>query len=64
MRSEHFFKLEIDSSGAVTNAEIVSSELEDPALERKLLARIRLINFGARDVLKTTLNYDMDFLPY
>lgn len=58
------FKLEIDSSGQVTNAEIVSSELDDPALERKLLARIRLINFGARDVLKTTLNYDMDFLPY
>ena len=58
------FKLEIAPNGKVLSAVIVSSELEDPALERKLLARIRLINFGAKDVLKTTLNYDMDFLPY
>lgn len=58
------FKIEIDSSGRVMNVSIVSSELEDPALERKLIARIKLINFGAKDVLKTTLNYDMDFLPY
>lgn len=58
------FKLEIDGAGRVVKAEIVSSELNDPALERKLLAKIRRINFGAKDVLKTTLNYDMDFLPY
>lgn len=58
------FKMEIDSSGRVVAASIVSSELNDPDLERKLLARIRLISFGAKDVLKTTLNYDMDFLPY
>jgi len=58
------FKLEIDSTGKVISAQIVSSDLNDPALERRLLARIRLINFGSKDVLKTTLNYDMDFLPY
>ncbi len=58
------FKLEIDGNGRVAKVEIVSSELNDPALERKLLARIRRIDFGAKDVLKTTLNYSMDFLPY
>ncbi len=58
------FKLEINSKGQVVNVSIVSSDLDDPALERKLLARIRLINFGAKDVIKTILNYDMDFLPY
>ncbi len=58
------FQLEIDRSGKVIGAKIVSSELNEPNLERKLLARIRLINFGIKDVLKTTLNYDMDFLPY
>lgn len=58
------FKLEINSQGQVVAASIVSSDLQDPALERKLLARIRLINFGAKDLLKTTLNYNMDFLPY
>lgn len=58
------FKLEIDSSGKVVSAVIVSSELNDPDLESRLIARIRLINFGSKDVQKTTLNYDMDFLPY
>jgi len=58
------FQLEIDGNGKVVNAKIISSDLNDPALERKLLARIRLVNFGAKDVLKTTLNYDMDFLPF
>jgi len=58
------FKLVIESSGKVSSASIVSSDLNDPALERKLLSRIRLINFGKQDVLQTTLNYDMDFLPY
>lgn len=58
------FKIEIDQNGRVVNAVIVSSELNDPALERKLIARIKLINFGAKSVLKTTINYDMDFLPY
>lgn len=58
------FKLEINGNGQVVAASIVSSDLQDAALERKLLARIRLINFGAKDVLKTTLNYNMDFLPY
>lgn len=58
------FTLVIEPSGKVSSASIVSSELEDPALERKLLSRVRLINFGAKDVLQTTLNYAIDFLPY
>ncbi len=58
------FKIVIEPSGKVTDATIVSSELAAPTLERKLLARVRLINFGAKDVLKTTLNYSFDFLPY
>ncbi|WP_096085607.1 AgmX/PglI C-terminal domain-containing protein [Agaribacterium haliotis] len=58
------FKLVIEPTGKVSSASIVSSELEDPALERKLLARVRLINFGQRSVVQTTINYSIDFLPY
>lgn len=58
------FKLVIEPDGSVSKAEIVSSELNDPALEKKLLAAVRFINFGAADVLQTTLNYSFDFLPY
>jgi len=58
------FKMVIEPNGRVSSASIVSSELDDPALERKLLSRIRLINFGAADVTQTTLNYSFDFLPF
>jgi outer membrane biosynthesis protein TonB len=58
------FKLVIEPSGAVSSAQVVSSELNDADLERKLLAAVRGINFGASDVLQTTLNYSFDFLPY
>lgn len=58
------FKIEIDGSGKVVNASIVSSDLKDPDLERKLIARMRLITFEAKSVGKMTINYDLDFLPY
>lgn len=58
------FKIVIEPDGSVSNATIVSSQLGDTDLEKKLLAAIRLINFGAADVLQTTLNYSFDFLPY
>lgn len=58
------FKLVIEPDGSVSDAKVVSSELNDDDLERKLLAAIRFINFGAADVLQTTLDYSFDFLPY
>ncbi|WP_323846356.1 AgmX/PglI C-terminal domain-containing protein [Microbulbifer magnicolonia] len=56
-------QLVIEANGAVSGIKLVGSELASPDLERKLLARIRLINFGAANVDKTTLNYSIDFLP-
>ncbi|MFC6977534.1 AgmX/PglI C-terminal domain-containing protein [Microbulbifer taiwanensis] len=56
-------QLVIEPNGSVSGIKLVGSELANPALERKLLARIRLINFGADNVEKTTLNYSIDFLP-
>ena len=53
----------IESDGRVSAARVISSELNNPALEAKLLARIRLINFGRLSVGQTTLNYIFDFLP-
>ena len=53
----------IAPSGKVTSANIVSSELGNPALEGKLLQRVKLINFGAEDVPSFTFNYPIDFYP-
>ena len=58
------FKIVIEPNGRVAKVEIVSSDLGDPKLERKLMAKIRSINFGAKGVKSTTVNYALDFLPY
>lgn len=58
------FKLVIEPDGSVSDAKIISSELNDDDLERRLLAAIRFIDFGAANVLQTTLDYSFDFLPY
>ncbi|MGB3609630.1 MAG: AgmX/PglI C-terminal domain-containing protein [Cellvibrio sp.] len=56
-------KIIIESSGKISDVSLVSSELQDPDLEARLLQRIRLISFPASGVARTTLNYSFDFLP-
>ena len=53
----------IDPSGEVTACRIVSSELNDPELERKLVARVRMFRFEARDVAPMTTTKPIDFFP-
>jgi TonB family protein len=56
-------QLTIAPSGKVTACNVVSSELQDPALDRKIGARVKLFDFGARDVETVTITYPIDFLP-
>ena len=58
------FEMVIDASGAVVEVELLSSELTDDALTRKILSRIRMIRFGPEEVRRTRVNYSFDFLPY
>lgn len=51
-------------NGSVSSCSILSSELDSPELERKLLARVKLINFGAQNVDETSINYSFNFLPF
>ena len=53
----------IAPSGDVTDVRIVSSELGDPELERKLVARVRMFRFEARDVAPMTTTKPIDFFP-
>lgn len=56
--------LTIAPSGAVTDCKLVSSTFNDPELERKIIARVMLMNFGAKDVPQYTYpNYPIHFLP-
>ncbi|HET9023542.1 MAG TPA: AgmX/PglI C-terminal domain-containing protein [Burkholderiaceae bacterium] len=56
-------ELRIAPAGQVTDLRIVSSELRSTDLERKLLARIRQFDFGAKDVDAITVTWPVDFLP-
>lgn len=57
------FNLVISPDGTVVKCEIVSSELNAPDLESKLVAKIRMIDFGAKDVMEWEEEYYLDFSP-
>ncbi len=57
------FKIVIEPDGSVSSCTVIDSELNDPALERKLSLRIKRINFGAKDVETTTIDFPIAFLP-
>ncbi len=56
-------RLTIAPSGEVTFCEIISSELGDLELERKLVQRIKLFRFEARDVEPITTTKPIEFFP-
>lgn len=56
-------RLTIEPSGAVSSVEIVSSELGDQELERKLVQRVRMFTFLAKDVPSVTTTKPIDFFP-
>jgi protein TonB len=56
-------ELTIAPSGDITAARIISSELNAPEFENKLLARIRLFKFEAKDVATLTATKPIDFFP-
>lgn len=53
----------IAPSGEVTECHIVSSELKDTDLERKIVARVRLFRFEAKDVAAITTTKPIEFVP-
>ena len=56
-------EITISPAGDITAARIVSSDLNNPEFESKLLARIRLFKFEAKDVATLTATKPVDFFP-
>ena len=54
-------RLTIAPNGSVTFCEVVSSELNDVELERKLVQRVKLFRFEAKDVEPITTTKPIDF---
>lgn len=64
LQGKFMFEMTIEPNGSVSALKLLSSDLQDEKLANKILARIRMIRFGAAPVLKTRVNYSFNFLPY
>lgn len=56
-------ELTIQPDGSVSDARIVSSELNSPGLEQRLIARIKTLAFGTLDSPPLTVTFPIEFLP-
>lgn len=56
-------EMTIAPNGRIVKVRIVSSELNAPVLERRLVSRVKLIRFSAKDVAQVTVTYPINFLP-
>ena len=64
LRGKVVVRLTIAPNGSVTACELVSSELGDADLEQKVIQRVKLLNFGPKNVPEFTYpNYPIVFLP-
>lgn len=63
LRGKVVLRLTIQPNGAVTACEIVSSELNDPELERRLVQRVLLFRFDSKDVAPITTTKPVEFFP-
>jgi TonB family protein len=56
-------EFKIEPSGEISACRVVSSELNDPELEKKIIARVRLIRFKPMDVEPLVVSKPIDFFP-
>lgn len=63
LRGKLVLKLTIAPNGDVTDCAVVSSELSEPGFERKLVARVKMFRFEAKDVATVTTTKPIDFFP-
>lgn len=63
LRGKLVLELTIAPDGSIARCEVVSSELNDPELERRLVARIKQFRFEAKDVGTITVTKPIDFFP-
>jgi TonB family protein len=56
-------KMVIEPAGDISSVSIVSSELNDPDLETKILSKIRSIKFPPSNAVRTEMKYDLTFAP-
>lgn len=63
LKGKLVLEITIAPDGSVTKVTIASSELNNPALERRIIARVKQFQFGARAVEPVTVTFPIEFLP-
>ncbi|MCW9032212.1 MAG: TonB family protein [Gammaproteobacteria bacterium] len=63
LKGKIILEITIAPSGKVLMVRIKSSELNNPKLESKLVARIKRFDFGLSSVEKVTVTFPIEFLP-
>jgi TonB family protein len=63
LRGKLVLELTITPDGSISRCDVISSELNDSELERRLVARIKQFRFEAKDVGVITVTKPIDFFP-
>lgn len=63
LQGKIILEITIAPSGKVLSVRIKSSELNNPKLESRLIARIKRFNFGSSSVEQLTVIFPIEFLP-
>lgn len=63
LQGKVILELVISPTGQVMDVKVVASEIDDETVVAKIINRIRLFDFGKRDVGTTTISYPVHFLP-
>ncbi|MCO1334423.1 AgmX/PglI C-terminal domain-containing protein [Microbulbifer sp. OS29] len=64
LQGKMVLKITIEPDGSVSKVSTHSSDVDSSSLNAKILARVKRINFGAKDGVPTiTILYPIDFLP-
>ena len=56
-------EITIEPDGSVSACRIVSSNLNNPEFEKKIISRVKLFRFKAGDIRQATIKYPIDFVP-
>ncbi len=62
-RGKIVVRLTIAANGSVLSCTMVSSSYGDAEFERKIIERVKLINFGAKSGPNFTMDYPINFIP-
>ncbi|WP_444909259.1 AgmX/PglI C-terminal domain-containing protein [Microbulbifer sp. TRSA005] len=64
LQGKMVLKITIEPDGSVSLAQVESSDMDSPALNAKIVARVKRFNFGEKAGVPTiTILYPIDFLP-